>query len=191
MDVLVACEFSGHVREAFRTVGHNAWSCDIEPCADGSSFHIVGDVLNVIDQGWDMMIAFPPCTYLARSGLHWNKRIPGRDALTEEALIFVSCLLEAGIEKIAVENPVGRISTAIRKPDQIIQPWMFGEDKSKSTCLWLKNLPLLEPTDVLIKDRYANQTPSGQDNMANSKQRGKRRSITPLGLAEAMATQWG
>ena len=191
MDILVACEFSGHVREAFRSLGHNAWSCDIETCDDGSIYHIQTDVLDVLDQDWDLMVAFPPCTYLARSGLHWNSRIPGRAEKTELALVFVETLLGADIPKIALENPIGRISSAIRKPDQIVQPWWFGEDLAKSTCLWLKNLDPLVATNIVVKDRYRNQTPTGQDNMANSGQRAKRRSITPKGMAEAMAVQWG
>jgi hypothetical protein len=140
---------------------------------------------------WDLMIAHPPCTYLASSGLHWNKRIEGRDKLTEESLDFVKKLLQAPIKKIALENPIGKISTSIRKPDQIIQPWMFGHDASKQTCLWLKNLPKLEPTEIIKKERYSNQTPSGQNNLGPSKDRWKIRSLTYSGIALAMAEQWG
>lgn len=149
------------------------------------------DVLDVIGMGWDMMIAHPPCTYLSASGLHWNKRVPGRAEQTERALEFVKQLLDAPIEKIALENPVGCISTRIRKFDQAVQPWWFGEDASKKTCLWLKNLPPLQPTTPLIKDRYANQTPSGQNNLGPSPDRWKERSRTYPGLAKAMAEQWG
>jgi hypothetical protein len=140
------------------------------------------------------MIAHPPCTYLAVSGLHWNKRDPSRQQKTEEALAFVRLLMDAPIQRIAVENPVSCISSRIRKPDQIIQPWWFGEDASKKTCLWLKNLPTLQPTNKLPGDdktRRANQTPSGQNKLGPSPDRWKERSRTYLGIAQAMASQWG
>jgi hypothetical protein len=198
MRVLVACEYSGRVREAFRKLGHDAWSCDLLPADDNSPYHFKGDVrmpLSMRDRDgspyWDLMIAHPPCTYLASSGLHWNKRIPGREELTLEALQFIQFLMDAPVEKIAIENPIGRISSAIRKPDQIIQPWWFGEDASKSTCLWLKNLPPLTKTAPLIKARYANQTASGQNNLGPSADRWKLRSTTYQGIADAMANQWG
>lgn len=219
MRVLVACEYSGRVREAFRKLGHDAWSCDLLPADDNSEFHIQDDVLKHLDEGWDLMIAHPPCTYLASSGLHWNNRIPGRAEKTEEALEFIRILLEAPFERIALENPIGRISSAIRKPDQTIQPWQFGENASKSTCLWLKNLPLLEPTKIVdgnlyccglaldeklgrygcpncegdkkAKRLYANQTPSGQNKLGPSADRWKLRSTTYQGIADAMAEQWG
>lgn len=140
MRVLVACEFSGIVRDAFIAAGHDAVSCDLLPTERPGPHH-QGDVLPLLSQGWDMMIAHPPCTYLCSSGLHWNTRRPERAILTEEALLFVRTLLDAPIPRIALENPVGCISTRIRKPEQIIQPWMFGEDASKGTCLWLKGLP--------------------------------------------------
>lgn len=192
MKVLVACEYSGIVRDAFKAKGHDAWSCDLLP-TDKPGQHHQGDVIEFIknNPGWDLMIAHPPCTYIASSGLHWNKRIPGRDKLTLESLEFVTLLFNAPIPKIVLENPIGRINTAIRKPDQIIQPWMFGEDASKSTCLWLKGVNKLEPTDIIKKDRYANQTPSGQNNLGPSKDRWKIRSTTYQGIADAMATQWG
>jgi len=190
MKILVACEFSGTVREAFKKLGHDAWSCDLLP-TEVKGKHIQGDVRDILNDGWDMMIAHPPCTYLAASGLHWNKRRPERAILTEEALEFVSLLLNAPIDMIALENPIGCISSRIRKPDQIIQPWMFGHDASKSTCLWLKNLPKLVPTDIIKKDRYANQTASGQNKLAPSPDRWKLRSLTYPGIAEAMALQWG
>src|SRR5574337_1850262 len=152
MKVLVACEFSGVVREAFTRRGHYAVSCDYLP-SDLPGIHYQGDVRDLLNKGWDLMIAHPPCTYLASSGLHWNARRPERAALTEEALEFVKILMEAPIERIAIENPIGCISTRIRKPDQIIQPWMFGDDASKATCLWLKNLPLLKPRNSLAGDR--------------------------------------
>jgi hypothetical protein len=192
--VLVACEYSGRVRQAFRDRGFDAWSCDLLSSEDGSPYHIVGDVLSLLDQEWDLMIAHPPCTYLAVSGLHWNKRDPSRAEKTEEALRFVQALMSAPISKIAVENPVSCISSRIRKPDQIIQPWWFGEDASKKTCLWLKGLPLLRATDRLPGDdktRRANQTPSGQNKLGPSPDRWKERSRTYLGIAKAMASQWG
>lgn len=194
MKVLVACEFSGIVRRAFRARGHDAWSCDLLPSDDGSLFHLEENVLRILNQGWDLMIAHPPCTYLAVSGLHWNARRPGRAFLTEKALDFVQRLLDAPIPRIALENPIGCISSRIRKPDQIIQPWQFGHDASKATCLWLKGLPLLQPTDVLPggrSARRANQTASGQNKLGPSPDRWKLRSLTYPGIANAMAAQWG
>lgn len=192
MKVLIACEYSGRVRDAFSALGHEAWSCDLLP-SDSPGLHYQGDVIKFIknNPSWDLMICHPPCTYLASSGLHWNGRILGRNKLTLESLEFVKTLLNLPIPKIILENPVGRINTAIRKPDQIIQPWMFGEDASKSTCLWLKGVKKLEPTNVIKKDRYANQTPSGQNNIGPSKDRWKIRSTTYQGIANAMASQWG
>lgn len=194
MRVLIACEFSGVVREAFRARGHSAYSCDLLPALNASPFHYQEDVLGVIEAGWDLMIAHPPCTYLTSSGLHWNKRVAGREKLTEESVEFVRALLNAPIQRIALENPIGRISTAIRKPDQIIQPWQFGHPESKSTCLWLKGLDMLKPTNVLPlpeSGRWANQTPSGQNKLGPSEDRWKKRSITYTGIAAAMAEQWG
>lgn len=218
MKVLVACEYSGRVRQAFRDLGHDAWSCDLLESEDNSPNHIQGDIVPLLDQGWDLMIAHPPCTYLAVSGLHWNKRDPSRAAKTEEALEFVRLLMNAPIPRIAVENPVSCISSRIRKPDQIVQPHMFGEDASKKTCLWLKNLPLLVPTNQVEgklyccgsplpnDDKYAcpnchgtkkaqriwaNQTPSGQNKLGPSPDRWKERSRTYQGIANAMASQWG
>lgn len=193
MRVLIACEFSGTVRDAFARRGHDAWSCDLLP-SETEGQHIVGDVLEVIGQGWDLMIAHPPCTYLAASGLHWNTRRPERAALTEQALRFVEMLAHAPVPRIAIENPIGCLSTRWRKPDQIIQPWQFGHDASKATCLWLKGLPVLEHTDVLPggrKARRANQTASGQNKLGPSPDRWKERSVTYQGIAEAMAAQWG
>ena len=158
MNVLVACEFSGIVRDAFRKRGHSAWSCDLLPTDDASMrrYHIQGDCLDAIRDGrptdgasWDLVIAHPPCTYLCSSGLHWNKRVPGRAEKTEAALAFVRAILNADVPHIALENPVGCISTKIRKYDQKVQPWQFGHDASKGTCLWLKGLPPLHHTMIV------------------------------------------
>lgn len=181
MRVLVACEFSGVVREAFRAQGHDAWSCDLLP-TDQEGQHIVGDVTSILSQGWDLMIAHPPCTYLAASGARW---FASRPTLQEKALDFVRILLDAPIPFIALENPVGVISTKIRKPDQIIQPWMFGHGETKATCLWLKNLPKLLPTNVVSgRSPKCHWTSPSED-------RWKIRSRTYEGIARAMASQWG
>jgi site-specific DNA-cytosine methylase len=178
---LVACEFSGIVREAFAKKGHDAWSCDLLPTEIPGN-HIQGDVLEILNDGWDMMIAFPPCTHLAVSGARWFKEKQQDQA---EALCFVTLLLCAPIPKIALENPIGIISTRIRKPDQIIQPWQFGHGETKATCLWLKNLPLLKPTNIVEgRANRVHREPPGPD-------RWKNRSRTYRGVADAMATQWG
>ena len=192
MRILVACEYSGVVRDAFIRGGHTAMSCDLLP-TDAPGPHYQGDVSDVIADGWDLMIAHPPCTYLSVSGMHWTTRGLRDPELTEDALAFVQLLLDAPIAKIALENPVSIISTRIRKPDQIIQPWWFGHDASKKTCLWLKNLPPLVPTDKLPGDnktRRANQTPSGQNKLGPSADRWKLRSATYQGIADAMVAQW-
>ena len=183
MKVLVACEFSGVVREAFNRLGHNAWSCDLLPTEIPSDKHILGHVYCAYHyEPWDMMIAFPPCTHLASSGARWFK---DKQEEQEKAIVFVNELLDAPIKKIALENPIGVLSTRIRKPDQIIQPWQFGHGETKATCLWLKGLPKLEPTNVV----------SGREarihKMPPSKDRGRLRSITYQGIADAMAEQWG
>lgn len=193
MKVLVACEYSGTVRDAFRRRGHDAMSCDLLP-TDAPGPHYQGDVSDIINDGWDLMVAHPPCTYLCSSGLHWNKKRPERAAKTEGALRFVEFLMNAPIPRIAIENPIGCISTRICKPDQTIQPWQFGHPESKATCLWLKTLPLLTPTDILplpSTGRWQNQTASGQNKLAPSADRWKIRSTTYQGIAEAMAQQWG
>lgn len=247
MRVLVGCEFSGTVRDAFRAEGHHAVSCDLLP-SEAPGLHYTGDIRDLLDgfepvqfaascdpegdgwcrvndcdpndcdcigptmddveyverngvlmgrrldrPSWDLAIFHPPCTYLSVSGLHWNGRVAGRAQKTEEALDFVRLLLDAPIPRIALENPIGCISTRIRKPSQVIQPWQFGHDASKATCLWLKNLPLLEPTDILPGGkaaRRANQTPSGQNKLGPSPDRWKLRSMTYPGIAAAMASQW-
>ena len=252
MRVLVACEFSGTVRDEFLRLGHDAWSCDLlptesvgphfqgdvtllldgwvpvlmtqevcdmcdemycnmhqdhasecfcyGPTQDGIEYRMVGDTLCGRPEDkphWDLLIAHPPCTYLCSSGLHWNKRTPGREQKTEEALEFVRLLLNAPVEKIALENPIGRIGTAIRPADQIIQPFMFADDAIKQTALWLKNLPKLVPTVMVEprivngKKRWGNQTDSGQNRLGPSDDRWKLRSKTYHGIAIAMAEQWG
>jgi len=193
MRVLVACEYSGRARDAFIARGHDAMSCDLLP-TDVAGPHYQGDVFDIINDGWDLMIAHPPCTYLSVSGMHWTTRGLRDPQLTEDALEFVQRLMDAPVERIAVENPISVISSRIRKPDQIIQPWWFGHDASKKTCLWLKNLPLLTPTDMLpgdAKTRRGNQTASGQNKLPPSKDRWKLRSETFAGIAQAMADQWG
>jgi hypothetical protein len=181
MRVLVACEFSGIVRWAFESRGHDAWSCDLLP-SEMPGGHIRGNVLDILTEGWDLMIAHPPCTYLAVSGARWFK---GRIKEQEEALNFVQTLLDAPMPMIALENPVSVISTRIRKPDQIVQPWMFGQGETKKTCLWLKGLPDLVPTDIVEGrvPRIHHASP-GPD-------RWKERSRTYYGIADAMAEQWG
>jgi len=184
MRVLVACEFSGVVRRAFRERGHEAWSCDLLPAEDGSSFHFQYDVLEAWPPAarWDLMVAHPPCTHLAVSGARWFKDKQSEQAA---ALEFARRLMDAPIPRICIENPIGIISSRIRKPDQIVQPWMFGHGETKATCLWLKGLPLLVPTDV-VEGRVARvhrESPGPE--------RWKNRSRTLPGLAAAMADQWG
>lgn len=181
MKVLIACEFSGIVRDAFIAAGHDAVSCDLLP-SETPGHHLQQNVLELLHAGWDMMLAFPPCTHLAVSGARWWK---GKQAEQQVAIEFVRKLLEAPIPQVAIENPIGKLSSAIRKPDQIIQPWQFGHPETKATCLWLKGLPLLQPTRV-VEGRHArvHREPPGPD-------RWKRRSRTYTGIAEAMAQQWG
>ena len=182
MRVLVACEFSGTVRDAFLVAGHDAKSCDLLP-TELPGPHYIGDVRDLLYTGeWDLMIAHPPCTHLAVSGSRWFKY---KLKEQEEALQFVQTLLDAPIPKIALENPISIISTRIRKPDQIIQPWMFGHGETKATCLWLKGLPKLEPTELVLgrEERVHNMPPSID--------RWKNRSRTYKGIAIAMANQWG
>ncbi len=194
MNVLVACEFSGVVREAFRMKGHNAWSCDLLPAEDGSVYHFQSDVCNFLNKDWELMVAFPPCTHLAVSGARWFGHKEKEQA---DALDFIRLLMDAPIPKVAIENPVGVISTRIRKPDQTIQPWQFGHDASKRTCLWLKGLPTLVATNIIAANHpgnnklvYANQTPSGQNKLGPSADRWRERSRTFEGIAQAMAEQW-
>ena len=182
MRVLVACEFSGTVREAFRRRGLDAWSCDLLPAEDGSQFHFQGDVLNRLQDGWDLMVAHPPCTHLAVSGARW---FPLKRREQAEALEFFRELLTAPIDRIAVENPVSVASSRLRPADQTIQPWQFGHGETKATCLWLKNLPLLQPTNIVEgREPRIHLMPPGPD-------RWRERSRTFSGIAEAMADQWG
>jgi len=181
LNVLIACEFSGRVRDAFRQCGHHAVSADIMQ-SEQPGEHYQGDVRDIINQGWDLMIAHPPCTHLAVSGARYFYRKQNEQ---KEALEFVKELMSAPIEKICIENPISIISSKIRKPDQIIQPWMFGHGETKATCLWLKGLPLLKPTNIV----------EGRENrihrMPPSPERWKNRSRTYSGIAKAMAEQWG
>lgn len=215
----MACEYSGRVRDAFLAKGHDAMSCDLLP-TDVPGPHYQGNVMDIISDGWDMMIAHPPCTYLTVAGLHWNSRTPGRAKKTEDALQFFRLLLDAAIPLKAIENPISCVSSRIRKPDQIIQPWQFGEDASKATCLWLVGLPplVIDPAAAFpprmvccgavladevgrygcpncngenaARPRWSNQTNSGQNKLAPSPDRWKERSRTYPSIAAAMADQW-
>ena len=182
LKILIACEYSAIVRDAFRKKGHNAWSCDLLPTEGWNNKHYRGDVVKVLNCYWDMMVAFPPCTHLAVSGARWFK---DKQKEQKEAIEFFMTLTNADIPKIAIENPIGIMSTKWRKPDQIIQPWQFGHGETKATCLWLKNLPLLKPTNI-VDGREARI-----HKMPPSKDRGKLRSKTFQGIADAMAEQWG
>lgn len=212
--VLIGCEHSGTVRRAFRARGHSAWSCDLLPASDWSRYHIQEDVLTVLDAGWDLAIFHPDCTYLTSSAewAYGEPPFPGktmrpgtltgeaRRAARREAVGFVKLLLAAPIARIALENPVGHLSLAIRKPDQIIQPYQFGDDASKRTCLWLKGLPQLVPLDAPLqvaprlvngRPRWANQTDGGWNRLPPSEDRWAKRALTYPGIAEAFAAQWG
>lgn len=218
--ILIACEASGVVRDAFIRRGIDAWSCDLKPSEGRQANHLQGDVRDALAgnlwrfdavsaftdrrptwRTWAALIAFPDCTFLCSSGLHWNRRRPERAAQTADALAVVRLLLSADIPLIALENPVGRIGAAIRKADQIIQPYQFGHDASKQTALWLKGLPALVPTQYIrprlvadahgrLRPRWANQTDSGQNRLAPSPGRATERARTYEGIAEAMAEQW-
>lgn len=181
--VLVACEYSGRVRDAFAKIGHFAMSCDLLP-TDAPGNHYQGDVFDIINDGWDLMIAHPPCTDLAVSGAAWFKEKIA-DGRQQRALDFVKLLMDAPIKHIAIENPISVISSKIRKPDQIIQPWQFGHGETKATCLWLKGLPLLKPTNIVDgREQRIHKMPPSAD-------RWKLRSTTYQGIADAMANQWG
>ena len=195
MKVLIACESSGTVRDALIRAGHDAMSCDMLPTEQPGP-HYQGDVRDVLGDCWDLLIGHPPCTYLSVSGMHWTTRGLRDPQLTEDALAFARLLMDAPIARIAIENPVSIISSRIRKPDQIIQPYHFGHDASKKTCLWLKGLPPLRPTAFVEprivdgKPRWDNQTDSGQNKLPPSADRWRMRSKTYQGIADAMAAQW-
>ena len=202
MKVLVACEFSGRVRDAFIAKGHDTLSCDLLPSESEFGHHYQGDINDIMNEHWDLMIAHPPCTYLTNSGVRWlynpDKTINQvRWSQMINATSFFNDLLNTNISKICIENPImhKHAKSLISQPyTQIIQPWQFGHKESKSTCLWLKNLPLLIPTNILAKslnDKWDNQTPSGQNKYGPSKDRWKIRSRTFQGIANAMANQWG
>lgn len=209
MRVLIGCERSGVVREAFRKRGHDAWSCDLAPAEDNSPFHIQGDLLWFVEniEPFDLFIVHPPCQYLSSSGLHWNHRRPERQALTDAGADFATRCWSAPDNdapmfpktklRICLENPIGRLSRVLGKPTQIIQPNKFGENASKATCLWLRWLPALVPTKTIPprivngKKRWANQTDSGQNRLAPSAHRAMDRARTYQGIADAMAEQWG
>jgi hypothetical protein len=191
MRVLVACERTGVVRDAFRARGHDAWSCDTQPSEGNAEWHIQDDVRGHLD-GWDMMIAFPPCTYLSNVGGKWLHTMPGRLDLRDAALDFTRVLLGAGIPRIALENPVGAISTHIRRPDQVIEPWQFGDPFRKKTCLWLKGLPPLRPCQPVLPAAHLVHGGSGQTAaLPRLHTTGRDRERTFAGIAAAMADQWG
>lgn len=195
MKILVACEYSGRVREAFRKLGHDAWSCDLLPSDDNSPYHLQQDVLELLDQGWDMMVAHPPCTYLTNSGVTWLYKQPLRWQQLIDGAVFFRRLLNAPIPKIAVENPIMHKYAAQiieQRQTQTIQPYMFGHPESKATALWLKNLPPLTPTNNVKEEML--MLPKNQQQRLHylppSKDRWKLRSTTFQGIADAMAEQW-
>lgn len=219
--ILIACEESQAITKEFRSLGYDAFSCDLLPCSGGHpEWHIQGDVFEIIDQGWDLMIAHPPCTFLSASGAAWyyhpddkhlptserrpHPNYPNRESERQDAIEFVLKLANADIPRIAIENPIGSLSTAWRKPDQIIQPWMFGDKASKSTCLWLKNLPLIQPTDVVDKGEFFEWVDGKSGKVKRQPmwyykalseaktpaQRRTLRSKTFQGMAKAIANQW-
>lgn len=213
MRVLVACEYSGRVRDAFLDRGHDAWSCDLLPTESPRGFHWQGDIKDILYDGWDLLIAHPPCTFLASSGSRWlyhpdDKHLPvegrrphplypDRKKDRQDAIDFFMMLWNAPIPHIAVENPVGVMSSVLRKPDQIVHPWQFGEEVSKATCLWLKNLPKLKPTKIVGKGEIVTlssgkKIPAWYSNAPSGtkEERQKARSRTFKGMAEAMAEQW-
>ena len=185
MKVLIACEFSGVVREAFRKRGHDAWSCDLEPAADNSPFHIQGDAKRAVCSNWDLVIIHPPCTFLAVSGARWWADRQKAQQEAAEFFMFFTHLCCCW----AIENPIGAMSRLYRKPDQIIQPWMFGHGETKATCLWLHDVPPLKPTNIVEgrEGRVWKESPG----MKNGLTRQQRRSVTLQGIADGMAEQWG
>jgi site-specific DNA-cytosine methylase len=201
MRILVACEFSGTVRDAFAKLGHDAWSCDLEPTEKPGNHH-QGDIFDIINDGWDLMIAHPPCTHLAVSGAsHFAKKIA--DGRQQQGIDFFMRLAECNIPKYAIENPIGIMSNRYRKPDQIIQPWQYGDEAQKSTCLWLRGLPKLEPTKIVGKGEFFEWVDKKTGKVKrqpqwfyeafkkNPTERAKIRNRTFQGIADAMAQQWG
>jgi len=202
MKVLIGCEFSQTVTKAFRDLGHEAYSCDLEPGEINPDWHIQGDVLSILDNGWDLAIFHPPCTYLTVTGNKWFKpeykdRFPTREQDRLDAIDFFMKLVNANIPRIAVENPIGVMSRIYRKPDQIIQPWQHGHEASKSTCLWLKNLPLIQPTNIVDKGEFTVYKSGKRCSKwyadaakYDAKTRAKIRNKTFEGIAKAFADQW-
>jgi hypothetical protein len=190
MKILVACEFTGTVRDALIAKGHDAVSCDLLP-SEKPGPHYTGNIFDIINDDWNMMIAFPPCTHLAVSGArHFKKK--QEDGRQQEGIDFFLQIVNSKINKIAIENPVGIMSTIYRKPDQIIQPWMFGDSFQKTTCIWLKNLPKLVPTNIVDKGEFVTfKSGKRMSKWYNTKQTGHERSKTFQGIANAMAKQWG
>jgi hypothetical protein len=196
MKILVACEYSGRVRDAFAKLGHYAMSCDLLP-TDATGLHYQGDVRDVLNDGWDLLVAHPPCTYMANSGVTWLHKDPARYALLDDAAAFFNLFLDAPIDRIAVENPImhkyAKERIGNRKQSQVIQPWMFGHTEQKATCLWLKGLPLLQPTNNVKAQMM--ELPDNERQRLHylppSKDRWKLRSTTYQGIADAMANQWG
>ena len=186
MKVLVACEFSGVVRQAFRDLGHSAWSCDLLPSADDSAHHLQSDVLDILDCGWDLLIAHPPCTYMSNSGVRWLHTQPGRWSKLDDACRFFNALKASPIDRICIENPIPHkyAREHIGKYTQIVHPWQHGHGESKATCLWLKGLPELQPTNIVEgREQRIWKLPPSKD-------RWKKRAQTYQGIADAMAEQW-
>lgn len=197
MRVLVACEFSGRVRDAFLARGHDAWSCDIEP-TEVPGPHIQADIFSVIENGWDLVVAHPPCKYLCSMGIWWNHKRPARWPLTDSAFDFVRDIWSSSVPRLCIENPVGYLNSNWQKPSQIINPWMFGDPFTKPTCLWLRGLPTLVPTDIVSKgDFYIKKNGrrmskwSHRFSSSRPVERAKNASRTFPGIALAMASQWG
>lgn len=204
MNVLIACESSGIIREAFRAKGHNAWSCDLEETEIPTVYHYIEDARYIIDYGcgiyskgtpWDLLIAHPPCTYLSVSGNRWMNdkvRYPNRDFDRQQAISFFMEMINSDVDKVCIENPVGIMNTRYRKPDQIIQPYQFGHTEAKKTCLWLKNLPLLIPTEIVEPEYVTFKSGKKMAKWYSNAHgdRSKERSRTFTGIAEAMADQW-
>ncbi len=198
MRVLVACEFSGIVRRAFRELNHDAWSCDLIPSEDSSIYHLQCDVFEALQEPWDLVIAHPPCTYLCGMGIWWNAKRPERWPLTYAALEFVKRIWDSPAPMMAIENPIGYLSKNFQKPTQIVQPWHFGESANKPTCLWLRNLPLLVPTNIVDRGEFYTKSNGARmskwSHITSGTNKAKRAQIasrTFQGIANAMAKQWG